>query len=96
MSEATRIEHDSMGAVEVPTEALWGAQTQRSLKNFDIADDLLPAELIHALARIKQAAASVNARLGVISENEFAAIATASSAVAAGQHDDQFLSLIHI
>ena len=90
MSEATRIEHDSMGAVEVPTEALWGAQTQRSLKNFDIADDLLPAELIHALARIKQAAASVNARLGVISENEFAAIATASSAVAAGQHDDQF------
>lgn len=90
MSEATRIEHDSMGAVEVPAEALWGAQTQRSLRNFDIADDLLPAELIHALARIKQAAASVNARLGVISESEFAAIATASSAVADGQHDDQF------
>ena len=79
-----------MGAVEVPAEALWGAQTQRSLRNFDIADDLLPAELIHALARIKQAAASVNARLGVISESEFAAIATASSAVADGQHDDQF------
>ena len=90
MSEATRIEHDSMGAVEVPAEALWGAQTQRSLKNFDIADDLLPAELIHALARIKQAAASVNARLGVISESDSAAITTAASAVADGQHDDQF------
>ena len=90
MSEATRIEHDSMGAVEVPAEALWGAQTQRSLRNFDIADDLLPAELIHALARIKQAAASVNARLGVISESDCAAIATAASAVADGQHDDQF------
>ncbi|MAD67979.1 MAG: fumarate hydratase, class II [Synechococcus sp. CPC100] len=90
MSEATRIEHDSMGAVQVPAEALWGAQTQRSLRNFDIADDLLPAELIHALARIKQAAASVNARLGVISDSESAAIATASSAVADGQHDDQF------
>ena len=90
MSEATRIEHDSMGAVQVPAEALWGAQTQRSLRNFDIADDLLPAELIHALARIKQAAASVNARLGVISDSESAAITTASSAVADGQHDDQF------
>ena len=90
MSEATRIEHDSMGAVEVPAEALWGAQTQRSLRNFDIADDLLPAELIHALARIKQAAASVNARLGVISESDCAAITTAASAVADGQHDDQF------
>ena len=90
MSEATRIEHDSMGAVEVPAEALWGAQTQRSLKNFDIADDLLPAELIHALARIKQAAARVNTRLGVISESDCAAIATAASAIADGQHDDQF------
>ena len=90
MSEATRIEHDSMGAVEVPAEALWGAQTQRSLRNFDIADDLLPAELIHALARIKQAAASVNARLGVISKSNCAAIATAASAIADGQHDDQF------
>ena len=90
MSEATRIEHDSMGAVEVPAEALWGAQTQRSLKNFDIADDLMPAELIHALARIKQAAARVNARLGVISESDCAAIATAASAIADGQHDDQF------
>ena len=90
MSEATRIEHDSMGAVEVPAEALWGAQTQRSLRNFDIADDLLPAELIHALARIKQAAANVNVRLGVISESDCAAIATAASAIADGQHDDQF------
>ena len=90
MPDATRTEHDSMGAVEVPAEALWGAQTQRSLQNFDIADDRVPPELVHALARIKQAAASVNARLGVISEPEREAIVTAAAAVADAQHDDQF------
>lgn len=90
MSDATRTEHDSMGTVEVPADALWGAQTQRSLRNFDIAEDRLPAELVHALARIKQAAARVNARFGVISESQRDAIVTAASAVAAGQHDDQF------
>ena len=90
MSDATRTEHDSMGPVEVPAEAYWGAQTQRSLQNFDIADDRLPAELVHALARIKQAAARVNARLGVISESECDAITSAASAIADGQHDDQF------
>ena len=62
MTQTTRTEHDSMGPVEVPTEALWGAQTQRSLQNFAISDDRMPVDLIHALAQIKQAAAIVNAR----------------------------------
>ena len=90
MPDATRTEHDSMGAVEVPADALWGAQTQRSLLNFDIADDRVPPELVHALARIKQAAASVNARLGVISESQREAIVSAAAAVADAHHDDQF------
>ena len=68
MVAATRVETDSMGPVEVPAEALWGAQTQRSLQNFDIAADRMPTELIHALARIKQVAAIVNTKLGVLDE----------------------------
>ena len=90
MPDATRTEHDSMGSVQVPADALWGAQTQRSLQNFEIADDGLPPELVHALALIKQAAATVNARLGVISEVERDAIVTAAMAIADGRHDDQF------
>ena len=50
MAAATRIENDSMGSIEVPADALWGAQTQRSLQNFAIAADRIPVELIHALA----------------------------------------------
>ena len=53
MTNATRTEHDSMGPVQVPEEALWGAQTQRSLNNFAIGDQRIPAELIHALTLIK-------------------------------------------
>ena len=90
MPDATRIETDSMGAVEVPIEALWGAQTQRSLQNFAIASDRMPAELIHALARIKQAAAVTNARLGVLDQERCEQIVAAAAAVAEGQHDDQF------
>ena len=66
MTQTTRTEHDSMGPVEVPAKALWGAQTQRSLQNFAISEDRIPVDLIHALAQIKQAAAVVNARLGVL------------------------------
>ena len=90
MPDATRIETDSMGAVEVPAEALWGAQTQRSLQNFAIASDRMPAELIHALAQIKQAAAITNARLGVLDQKRCDQIVAASAAVAEGQHDEQF------
>jgi fumarate hydratase class II len=68
MTNTTRIETDSMGPIAVPTEALWGAQTQRSLQNFAISQDTVPLELIHALARIKQVAAVVNTRLGVLDQ----------------------------
>lgn len=90
MTDLVRIEHDSMGTVEVPADVLWGAQTQRSLLNFAISDDRMPAELIHALALIKQAAASVNFRLGVLDETQRDLIINAASAIAAGLHDDQF------
>ena len=90
MVAATRVETDSMGPVEVPAEALWGAQTQRSLHNFAIAADRMPAELIHALARIKQAAAITNARLGVLDAERRDCIVAAATAVAEGLHDEQF------
>ena len=90
MVAATRIETDSMGPIEVPADALWGAQTQRSLHNFDIAADRIPAELIHALARVKQAAALTNARLGVLDQERSDYIIAAAAAVAEGQHDEQF------
>ena len=90
MVAATRVETDSMGPVEVPADALWGAQTQRSLHNFAIAADRMPAELIHALARIKQAAAITNARLGVLDAERRDCIVGAATAVAEGRHDEQF------
>ena len=90
MAAATRIENDSMGPIEVPADALWGAQTQRSLQNFAISSDRIPVELIHALAMIKQAAAISNARLGVLDQARCDRIIEAAAAIAAGQHDDQF------
>ena len=69
---------------------LFGAQTQRSLHNFAIAADRMPAELIHALARIKQAAAITNARLGVLDAERRDCIVAAATAVAEGLHDEQF------
>lgn len=90
MTNATRTEHDSMGPVHVPEQALWGAQTQRSLQNFAIAEDRIPTPLIHALARIKQAAAIVNARHGLISNDQRDLIVEAAAAIAEGHHDAQF------
>ncbi len=66
MSEQFRIEQDSIGPVKVPTNALWGAQTQRSLLNFAISQDHIPLEILYALATIKEAAAAVNCRLKVL------------------------------
>ena len=62
----TRIEHDSMGEVEVPAEALWGAQTQRAVDNFPVSGERIGRDLIGALGCIKGAAARVNAELGVL------------------------------
>lgn len=86
----TRIEHDSMGQVEVPADALWRAQTQRAIENFPISGTPLEPRHIQALAAIKAAAATVNADLGVISAEQAAAINQAAAEVMTGAHDRQF------
>jgi fumarate hydratase, class II len=85
-----RIEHDSMGEVLVPEDALWGANTQRAVENFPVSGERLPRELIGALASIKGAAATVNGRLGVLEPDMAGAIHDAAAEVARGDHDDQF------
>jgi fumarate hydratase, class II len=85
-----RIEHDSMGEVRVPQDALWRAQTQRAVENFPISGRPLEHEHLQALARVKAAAARVNGRLGVLDQAKADAIATAADEVAEGQHLDQF------
>ena len=86
----TREERDTMGVVEVPAEALWGAQTQRSLQNFKISNEHMPTALIHALAKVKRAAAKVNHDLGLLNAASAAAIIEAADEVIAGHFDDQF------
>ena len=85
-----RTEHDSMGEVRVPADALWRAQTQRAVENFPISGRPLPPTLIHALARIKAAAARANADLGVVTGEQRDAIVAAVAEIAEGRHDDQF------
>ncbi len=87
---ATRTEQDSMGAVEVPADRLWGAQTQRSFENFRISTEKMPLSLIHALALVKKAAARVNVDLGTLDPALGDAIALAADEVLAGRHDDEF------
>ena len=90
MTRSFRIEHDSLGPVEVKDEALWGAQTERSLRNFAISNERIPVELIHALALIKQGCAAVNARHGVLNQEIADKIISAANAIVKGEHDDQF------
>jgi len=85
-----RIEHDSMGEVLVPEDALWGANTQRAVENFPVSGERLPRELIGALASIKGAAAAVNGRLSVLEPDMAEAIHDAAAEVARGDYDDQF------
>ena len=85
-----RVEHDSMGEVAVPADALWGAQTQRAVENFEISGEPLSPDLIGALAAIKGAAAVVNAELGVLPADMARAIHDAAAAVARGRYADQF------
>jgi fumarate hydratase, class II len=87
---ATRVEHDSMGEVEVPADALWGAQTQRAVDNFPISGERIGRDLIGALGCIKGVAARVNGELGVIDARLAEAIHAAAAAVARGEHDDAF------
>ncbi|MFI8510936.1 class II fumarate hydratase [Streptomyces sp. NPDC085460] len=85
-----RIERDSMGEVRVPAHAKWRAQTQRAVENFPVSGQRLERAHIEALARIKAAAAKVNAELGVIDRDRAEAIAAAAGEVAEGRWDDQF------
>ena len=85
-----RVEHDSMGALDVPAQALWGAQTQRAIQNFPPSGLSMPRAFIRALGLIKHAAASANAELGDLPEPIAAAIQVAALEVAAGLYDDQF------
>ncbi len=85
-----RTEHDSMGELNVPADALYGAQTQRAIDNFPISGLCLPRPFIRALGLIKAAAAEVNLSMGYLKKNQAAAIVKASMAVADGQHDAQF------
>ncbi|MEV7087315.1 class II fumarate hydratase [Streptomyces sp. NPDC093085] len=85
-----RTEHDSMGEVRVPAHAKWRAQTQRAVENFPVSGQRLERAHIEALARIKAAAAKVNAELGVIDGEVARAVQEAAAEVAAGQWDDHF------
>ena len=89
-SQDYRIEHDSMGELQVPAEALWGAQTQRAVENFPISGQPMPRGFIRALGLVKAAAAEVNGGLGLLPANRAKAIGKAARAVAAGDHDSQF------
>ena len=85
-----RVEHDSMGEMRVPKDALWGAQTQRSLENFRIGEERMPAGIISAFAILKRAAAEANAELGTIGGREADLICTVCDEILAGDHADQF------
>ncbi len=86
----TRTEHDSLGPVEVPVDALWQAQTQRAVNNFPVSGLRMPPPVVQALARIKAAAATANQNLGVIDEASANAVRAAALEVAGGRHADQF------
>ncbi len=85
-----RTEHDSMGELEVPADALWGAQTQRAVDNFPVSGLTVPREFIRALGLIKSAAAAANLKLGHLTKTRAQAIIKASDKVAAGDYDAQF------
>jgi fumarate hydratase class II len=87
---ATRTERDSFGAIEVPADRLWGAQTQRSLAHFDISTEQMPEDLILALAAAKAACARVNSELGLLPQDKAAAIMVAADEVLFGCHEQEF------
>ncbi|MCG9052783.1 class II fumarate hydratase [Laribacter hongkongensis] len=86
----TRIEHDSLGPVEIDSGRLWGAQTQRALLHFDIGTERLPAGMIRAYARIKRACAIVHGEAGRLDAEQAAAIVTVCDELLAGRWDDEF------
>ncbi|WP_103100882.1 class II fumarate hydratase [Xanthomonas citri pv. anacardii] len=90
MSERFRTEHDSMGELQVPADALWGAQTQRAVQNFPVSGQPMPRGFIRALGLIKAAAASVNADLGLLPKAIAKTVQDAALQVAEGAHDAHF------
>ncbi|MCL2436149.1 MAG: class II fumarate hydratase [Lentimicrobiaceae bacterium] len=91
---AYRTEHDTLGEVQVPVDALWGAQTQRSLNNFKIGSEKMPVEIINAIAVVKKAAAFANYDCGVLSKEKRDAIAQACDAILSGKLPDAFPLLV--
>ena len=89
-----RIERDTFGPIEVPADRLWGAQTQRSIGNFDISGERMPTEVVRALVQIKRASAIVNRALGTLDTAKSDAIVEAADEVLAGQHPDEFPLLV--
>ncbi len=87
---AFRTETDTMGAIQVPADKYWGAQTQRSLLHFNIGDDKMPREMIRALGLLKKAAAMVNADLGKLPDNKLKLIEQAADEVIEGKLDEHF------
>lgn len=86
----TRVESDSMGEIEVPGDKYWGAQTERSLHHFNIGQDLMPKELIHAFGILKKAAALTNLDLGKLPKDKADLIVAAADEVSHGKLDDHF------
>src|SRR5688572_9354993 len=86
----SRVEKDSFGPIEVPAARLWGAQTERSRRFFRISGERMPLPVIHALALVKQCAASANAELGLLDARKAQAIERAAAEVLAGKHDEEF------
>jgi fumarate hydratase class II len=90
MTVSFRTEHDSMGELQVPLDALWGAQTQRAVQNFPVSGLTMPREFLRAVGLIKSAAATANAQLGLLPADIARAIEAAAAEVTAGRHDAQF------
>jgi fumarate hydratase class II len=85
-----RVEHDTLGEVQVPADKYWGAQTQRSIQNFKIGKNTMPIEIIRAFALLKKAAAQSNFKLGAISKEKKEIISVVCDEIIAGKLDDQF------
>src|SRR5262245_61360134 len=86
----TRTETDTFGPIEVPADRLWGAQTERASRNFNIGEERMPIAIIHALAIVKRAAAEVNRELGLLDAQRADAIVQAAQEVIDGKLDDHF------
>src|SRR5690349_18836584 len=90
MTTSFRTERDSMGELKVPSDALWGAQTQRAVQNFPISGLTMPRAFIAALGLVKQAAARANTKLGLLAADVAGAVDAAAAEVSAGKHDTHF------